>query len=226
MSSVVTSRRMFARLLAVSWTSSVLVRSSIATLPRSESDDQRALPPPPADQRRRARPAFGVVDLNELRAQRLERLQRLAAPASSACSRAAISSAGATMMTLPLRRMSRPLVVMHDVERLIPRHVLQAQRDAALDGVADRRCSSLLKSAISCRDGARLDVLEVQREPLAGVLRDSGRTAGPSLRAAAPGGGELEREEVVGLVRHLVVLGCRRDDQAVRRGSTRSASTV
>jgi hypothetical protein len=37
MSSVVTSRRTLARLVAVSLTSSVFVRSSIATLPRSES---------------------------------------------------------------------------------------------------------------------------------------------------------------------------------------------
>ena len=56
----------------------------------------------------------------------------------------------------------------HDVQRLVPRHVLQAQRDAALNRVGD---DDVLAAGVreQLQHRAGFDVLEVQREALAGV---------------------------------------------------------
>ena len=88
----------------MSCSSSVLVRSSTATEPRPDSSEL------PCDLISSARSrGLGVVDLQVLGAQRLELLDLLRA-ASRPSRGSAISSAGATMMTSPFSRMSRPLV--------------------------------------------------------------------------------------------------------------------
>ncbi len=68
--------------------------------------------------------------------------QFLLGTAANACSRSAISFCGATQMTLPLRRLSRSLRAQHDIQRLIPWHIDQAQRDIARDGVGTPRYSN------------------------------------------------------------------------------------
>ena len=74
-----------------------------------------------------------------------------------------------------------------DVEGLIPRHVLQSQRHAALDRVADDDVEAA-EVGDELQNGARLEVLEVQREALAGVLAilvEDARRRGGLLRPAA-----------------------------------------
>jgi hypothetical protein len=146
-----------ASLSAVSCSSSVLVRSSTATLPREDSSELALR----LDQRGEVI-RLGVVDLQVLGAQRRELLESLRA-ARSAFSRAASSSAGATMMTLSVLALVEALGAQHDVERLVPGHVLQAQRDAARDRVAD---DDVLAARVGeqLQHGAGLDVLEVQRQ--------------------------------------------------------------
>ena len=58
----------------------------------------------------------------------------------------------------------------HDVERLVPRHVLQAQRDVAVHRIAH---DDVLAAGVSkeLQDRAGLNFLEVQCQALAGVLR-------------------------------------------------------
>ena len=82
-------------------------------------------------------------------------------------------------MTLPLLTHVEALGAHHDVQRLIPRHVLQAQRDVAAHRVAD---DHVLAAGVSqqLQHRARLDVLEVQRQALAACI--------PSSILAARGG--------------------------------------
>ncbi len=121
---------------------------------------------------------LGVVDLQELGAQRRQLLHRSARASSSCFSRAAISAAGATMITLSFAAHVEALGAQHDVERLVPRHVLQAQRDVALHRVAD---DDVLAADVGqqLQHRARLDVLEVQRQALALVVL-------PRLELGAP----------------------------------------
>ena len=131
---------------------------------------------------------------------------------SSACSRAAISSAGATMMTLPLRRMSRPFVVM-------------TMSSAWSQGTFCSRSVTLpctvslttmlrpLKSAMSCSTArvSRSWKFSVRRSPV--YSRSSSKTPGRG-RGLLDGRLELEGELIVGLIRDLVVVGRRRHDEA------------
>ena len=55
----------------------------------------------------------------------------------SSFSRAANSSPGAIQMTLPFLRIARPFCLQDDLQRLIPGHVIQAQRHVAGHRVAD-----------------------------------------------------------------------------------------
>ena len=99
-----------------------------------------------------------------------------------------------------------------DIEGLIPRNVLQPQRDAALHRVADDDVEAA-EVGDQLQHGARLEILEVQGQALAGVVailveysRSYGRLFGRRL--------ELESKLIVGLVRDLVVRGSSRHDQA------------
>ncbi len=212
---------MFSRLRDVSLTSSVLVRTSIATLPRSES--RAALEPDAAAAAARPAPcaaaagraaaanqrrevgSLRVVHLDELGADRLERLQRLLRLEVGLLARRDFLGRrddDHVAVAAHVETLGRH----HDVERLVPRHVLQAQRDAAHDRVADHDVEAA-EVGDELEHRARLEVLEVQREPVARVLavlvvNARGRRGGLRRRRL-----ELESEQVVGLVRDLVVLG-------------------
>ena len=125
---------------------------------------------PPCDLiERRHVGGLGVVDLQILGAQRRELLDVLLRGEVRLLARG----------QLFLRRDDDDVVLLalvealgaqHDVQRLVPRHVLQAQRHVAADRIADH---DVLAAGIrqQLQHGARLDVLEVQRQALAGVLR-------------------------------------------------------
>ena len=151
MSSVVTSRRMFARLVDVSLTSSVLVRSSIATLPRSVSSE---LPPAPwisVGELGRLR----IVDLDELGAQRLEGLQRLLRFELGLLAGGDFLG-GSNDDDVAVAPHVEALRRHDDVERLVPRDVLQPQRHAALHRVADDDVEPA-EVGDELQHGARLD---------------------------------------------------------------------
>ena len=173
---------MLARLVDVSLTSSVFVRSSIATVPRSDSSE---LPPSP-EMRVGELGRLRVVDLDELGTQRLQGLQRLQRFELGLLARGDLLGRGDDddVAVAPhvetLRRHD-------DVEGLIPRHVLQPQRHAALHGVADDDVEAA-EVGNELQNGARLEILEVQREPLAACTRDPRRTHRASPRPAATGG--------------------------------------
>ena len=197
---------MVAKLVDVSLTSSVLVRSSIATVPRSDSSE---LPPPTRNEiGELAR--LRVIDLDELRTQRLQGLQRLQRFELGllACGDLLGRRDDDDVAVAPhVETLGRH----DDVERLIPRHVLQPQRHAALHGVADDDVEAAEVSN-ELQHRARLEILEVQGQPLAAVLavlvEHTWRRSG-LLRGRL----ELEGELIVGLIGDLVVVGGGRDDQ-------------
>jgi hypothetical protein len=157
-----TRRRMSASLSAVSCSSSVFVRSSIATLPRRKAANSLRL-----DQGGEVR-RLGIVDLQVLGAQRRKLLQILAG-GEVAFSRAAISAAGATMMTFSLLRLSRPLVRSTMSSAWSQGTFCRRSVTLPRDGIAD---DDVLAARVGeqLQHGACLDVLEVQRQALAGVL--------------------------------------------------------
>ena len=135
------------------------------------------------DQRRHVR-GLGVVDLQVLGAQRRELLHVLPGRQLRLLAR----------RQLRLRRDDDDVVLLalvealgaqHDVQRLVPGHVLQAQRDVAAHRVADH---DVLAAGIGqqLQHGARLDVLEVERQALAGVHRLVLRPRSAPCGAAAP----------------------------------------
>jgi hypothetical protein len=73
---------------------------------------------------------------------------------------------GAIHSTLPFLRTPRPLALQDDVQRLVPGHVLQAQRDVAGHGVAGDDVE-VGEVGDHLQQRAHLDVLEVQRQLLA-----------------------------------------------------------
>ncbi len=155
---------MLARVVGVSLTSSVLVRSSIATLPRSVSSE---LVPSPRNESRELG-GLRVVDLDELGAQRLEGLQRLQRFELGLLACRDFLGRGNdddVAVAAHVEALGRH----DDVERLVPRHVLQPQRHAALHRVADDDVEAA-EVGNELQDGARLEILEVQREALARVL--------------------------------------------------------
>ena len=99
-----------------------------------------------------------------------------------------------------------PLGSQHDVERLVPRHVLQAQRDIAPHRIADH---DVLAAGLGqqLQDGSRFDVLEIQRQALA--LELALRRVDDGLLRLRP---QLEHVIAVGLVGKLVKITRRRDD--------------
>jgi hypothetical protein len=72
-------------------------------------------------------------------------------------------------MTLPFLALVEAFRAQHDVERLVPGHVLQAQRDVARHRVADH---DVLAAGFSqqLQHRARFDVLEIERQALALVF--------------------------------------------------------
>ena len=97
----------------------------------------------------------------------------------------------------------------HDIQRLVPGHVLQAQRHAAVDRVADH---DVLAAGVGqqLQHRARLDVLEVQRQPLAGVHRLLVLRRPRSCAAA----GHFDHVLIVGLVGELLEVAGGVDDDA------------
>ena len=129
---------------------------------------------------------------------------------SSAFSWAASSACGATRITLPLRRMSRPLVLQDDVQRLVPGDVLQAQRHAALDRVGH---DDVLPAGVGqeLQHRPHVDVLEVQRQALARVDLVLCRATAAVARGRWL---DLDHVLVVGLVGDLLEVAGRRHDEA------------
>ena len=106
-----------------------------------------------------------------------------------------------------LAALVQALGAQHDVERLIPGHVLQPQRQIAGDGIADH---DVLAAGIrqQLQHRAHIDVLEVQGQPLAGVfLLFLGRRA---LRGRL----DFNCVLVVGLVGQLLEIALRADHEA------------
>ena len=161
------------------------------------------------DQRRQVG-SLGVVDLQVLGAHRRElghrlaRLEQLLLAGRQLLRRRDVDD-------VALVALVEALGAQHDVERLVPRHVLQAQRDVALHGVADHDVLAA-RLGEQLQHGAGLDVLEVERQALALVF----------LLLLRRGGGlrdrlQLERVLAVGLVGGLLVVAGRGDDDARAR---------
>ena len=150
---------------AVSCTSSVLVRESMPMLPRSDSSDWTAAAF--ADQRRKLL-GLRVVDLEVFRTQRGEFLEVLARRKLRLLARSDFFC-GRDQDDIVLAAHVQTLGLEHDVERLIPRDVLQAQRHVALYRIAD---DDVLTAGVGeqLQHSARFDVLEVQGEAFAGIF--------------------------------------------------------
>jgi hypothetical protein len=111
-------------------------------------------------------------------------------------------------MTLSVTALVQALRAQHDVERLIPGNVLQAQRDAARDGVAD---DDVLTARVGeqLQHGAGIDVLEVQRQALTRV-----GALFFGLRRDLAGGLHFDHVLIIGLVRELFEITGGVDDDA------------
>ena len=151
-----------------------------------------------------------VVDLDELRAQRLQSLQCLEGLELGLLAGRDLLGGG-NDDHVPVAPHVEALRRHDDVERLIPRDVLQPQRHAALDGIADDDVETA-EVGDELQNRTRLEILEVQREAVAGVLAILIEQPGRG-RGLLDGRLELESELVVGLVRDLVVLGGSRHDE-------------
>lgn len=193
---------------AASCSSSVLVRSSIERLPRS--GEQRALALR-LDQRGEVR-RFRVVDLQVFRAHRRQLGERLLRLEQLLLARGEFFRRG-DVDHVAFPGACRGPRAHDDVERLVPRHVLQAQRDVALDRVADDDVlAARLGEQLQHRAGLDVPKLSVSRSPRYSFLP---RIGGRSGLGPLP---QLEHVLAIALVAELLVVARRVDDDAAPFG--------
>ena len=155
---------MFARLAAVSVSSSELVRSSTNARPRSES----ASSTPSASEQRRQGSRVGIANANELGRQGRQVRHGLAVLHLGLLGgndlRGRRHHQYVAGLTLP-----QALDGQDQMQRLVPRHVDKPQRDAAGDAVrGDQVQAGDVSDDLQC--AAHFHVLKVERQRLADVL--------------------------------------------------------
>ena len=150
---------------------------------------------------------LGVIDLQVFRAHRRQLGQRLVGFELLLFASRELFLRG-DVNHVAFLALVEALGAQHDVERLVPGHVLQAQRDVALHRVADH---DVLAAGLGqqLQHGARFDVLEIQCQALA--LELALRRVDDGLLRLRP---QLEHVIAVGLVGELVKIAGGGDDDA------------
>ena len=150
---------------------------------------------------------LGVVDLHELGVDRRQLLHFFVRGQFRLLARGEFFG-GPDDDDVVLTALVQALGAQHDVEGLIPGHVLQAQRQIAGDRIADHDVLAAgVRQQLQYR--AHVDVLEVQGQPLAGVFLLVFLAAVRFVRRL-----DFDGVLVVGLVGQLLEIALRADHQA------------
>ncbi len=164
------------------------------------------LPPLVALKHGRDLVGLGKVDLHKLGAQRLQLLPITLGLHFHAFARRDLL-AGGDVQNVAIHALVEAPGLQDNVQRLIPRHVVQAQGDVAAHGIADHDVQ-VGEVRQQLQDGTHLDVLEIQRQAFALEFL---LLAGAGLALGLGDGRNFQHELAVTLIGNDLVFATRLD---------------